>query len=478
MADLMTLGTGIDLLAHSDGLYGLTTQPTMPSKTASLSASATVTCVAVLLAAAFVPHASIVLMCGLSVLALRSKGGALIAMALATAVGFTTYAFVDVDPNVRLVRWLLLGRACVGTLLRAPAICESKRVIVALVLFAAVSIAAALVVSPFPEISIFKVGTFTLGAAAAIVAAADPAAAAAAEKWLLALGAALIVTSVPFLFMAAGRWVNGSGFQGVASQPQAFAVMLAPLLVYLTVSPALKRSSGVVAVVACGWFMLFSSLSRTGLTAALMALTIAAAEGFVSRDRWRRIASAGPRVWVPLLAVAALVAAAPYRHTIDSGVAAFLSKGDPVQSLEEIDWRTQYQGSRGDLIQQSWRSFLSNPWLGIGFGISPWLTPADVVYDPVLGLPVSAPEEKGNIVTAMLEEVGITGTAVLAGLLWVLLSKQKHIGHNAARAALFACLFINLGEMVFFAMGGLGMLFWVVIAVSRERARVPLAATA
>jgi hypothetical protein len=102
-----------------------------------------------------------------------------------------------------------------------------------------------------------------------------------------------------------------------------------------------------------------------------------------------------------------------------------------------------------------------------------------------MGLPISAPVEKGFLPTAILEEVGIPGALGFLGLFLTLLYRVYRTGDQPWAAVLLTSIFVNLGEALFFSLGGLGLYFWIWIGLAirgtaplrKERVRRPLVGT-
>ena len=83
-----------------------------------------------------------------------------------------------------------------------------------------------------------------------------------------------------------------------------------------------------------------------------------------------------------------------------------------------------------------------------------------------MGIPVSAPVEKGFLPTAILEEIGMLGT-VLFLIFIAFLTNAVVEGSDIRWAGMyFGCLFVNVGEAVFFSVGGIGLLYWLLIGLS------------
>ena len=96
----------------------------------------------------------------------------------------------------------------------------------------------------------------------------------------------------------------------------------------------------------------------------------------------------------------------------------FLLKGSRIEDISLYNLLLQ---SRGWKIAMSYDVFLDNKLLGIGFGAptpTEYAIPYEIIkvgiseevkitYDPIFGLPIAAPVEKGFFFTGLLEEVGI-----------------------------------------------------------------------
>ena len=148
---------------------------------------------------------------------------------------------------------------------------------------------------------------------------------------------------------------------------------------------------------------------------------------------------------------------------------------DKVSNLAEriISKRTEntsissaFDASRGRLIDASMQNFYDNPVLGIGFGVATNPEEMKIKRDPVLGLPISAPIEKGNMYSAMLEEVGFAGSLLFVGLLLTLLGSILRSGQLEMMWIFFVGLMVNVGEAVLFSPNGIGMLVWILILMA------------
>ncbi|WPJ95013.1 hypothetical protein SH580_16415 [Coraliomargarita algicola] len=116
--------------------------------------------------------------------------------------------------------------------------------------------------------------------------------------------------------------------------------------------------------------------------------------------------------------------------------------------------------SRMPLIEQSLYGFHQSPLTGIGFG-----TELDPLWAATATL-FTAPTEKGFLPTAILEETGIFGTFCFVVFL-ILFFKNYLSKRNVVAIGVMACfLLLNLGEMMFFALGGMGLYCWSILGAA------------
>jgi len=132
----------------------------------------------------------------------------------------------------------------------------------------------------------------------------------------------------------------------------------------------------------------------------------------------------------------------------------FLSKSGRADVSDLI---SAYEVSRGVLYLPMLENIAADPWRGIGYGIASESQSLVVQRDPLLGLPISAPVEKGIMPLAILEELGILGFSVF--VLWLLIALRYVIkGGVIGLALILVVLLVNLGEAIFFSPGGMGLL--------------------
>jgi hypothetical protein len=107
---------------------------------------------------------------------------------------------------------------------------------------------------------------------------------------------------------------------------------------------------------------------------------------------------------------------------------------------------------------------------GVGFGLAATGVDQSVAEDRIIGLPVSAPTEQGILPLAVLAQTGILGAVLLVVFLYVIV-KPVMVRCEPPIVALFlTLLFVNFGELIFFALGSGGMQMWLLVAVCYESA--------
>lgn len=422
----------------------------------------------------------------LTVLALRNATGALMALSVTALLIISSEVLVTRAGVFSMLKfWILLVAGT--TLLR-----ESRSLFrlpeqSTLLLFAAVAAVLTLINGYYVNISLLKNAMFTWGALCLLATSALPTdIAPRITEWTLSL--ILLVAGLSVLMWLSGgasgvfqtQWGQlVSGFRGALSHPQTMGVVASLFAVYLTalyIFTLLHRKRLLLAGIAVLLFLTYLSGARTGLIGyflatgtLLMASSIRIGRATESRTIARyklRLMQAG------LIAVMAGALFELATGRISDRMNEFLDKDQRgVSSLTDA-----FKGSRSAQIEEAWRTFKANPLTGIGFGTDntpKWRREATLF---------SASAEKGFLPTAILEETGLIGTTFFALFLLVLgyrlLAERQLVG----LAMLLALLVFNMAEMMFFALGGLGLMGWTMIAIGltirRQSELVPAPKTA
>jgi hypothetical protein len=123
-----------------------------------------------------------------------------------------------------------------------------------------------------------------------------------------------------------------------------------------------------------------------------------------------------------------------------------------------------FADSRGRGASSQWQNFLKKPLTGNGFGVyADGHFPGGIVR--LWGIPISASVEKGFLPTALPEETGLIGLAVFLWFFVTLVRKAISGRKGPWTALFFTCLYLNLGEYVFFSVGGIGLYYWCLIGL-------------
>ena len=315
----------------------------------------------------------------------------------------------------------------------------------------------------YPEVSVMKLLIFTYGSATLLLgfAALKDADADKLVVWFFSLFTAVILLSLPtFAFPSVAYARNGTGFQGILSHPQTFGPMLAPVVCWLLAGifftqKAKLTKSFLLALTLIA--LMVKSEARTGIVAVALSIAATFLVAFIKSKRFKTF-RLGRFVGLAILTVAIASLGIASSMTLRDKLAGFIFKHES-KTIE------QAMSSRTGGVASQWKFFLEEPLIGHGFGVyASGEFPSDIVK--VMGIPISAPVEKGFLPTAILEETGLVGASAL---LYLLVSLGARVAQNRNPrwlAVFFACLFVNVGEMVFFSLGGIGLYFWLWLGLS------------
>jgi len=360
-----------------------------------------------------------------------------------------------------VLRWPLLLTAGYSTirfcLRMAPA--TAWRVLAPVASYTAAIAIGSAIWSQLPAVSLLKLFAFALGFTTCVLSVRSTIQQYDWLSWLGRLASFIALTSAPLLLSSVGYLRNGSGFQGILSHPQLYGVFLAPILA-ATTAKATETRPRLVAFIPLGiaWITLVASGSRTAVLACLGGIGISFVRSLLRAPPRR------PRVYwwrqlVPLLLLVVPFVVFAVSDFTTGPIARFLAKesgpADRTAVMESLE------SSRGGLIAQQIENFEASPLVGIGFGV-----PSEIGSGPrTLGLPStdSVRNEKGVVVTAVLEETGIIGIVLFVIFLWRIAGRYLANAPVPPLAATWSAFLINMGEMVFFSPGSVGVLVWLLI---------------
>jgi hypothetical protein len=407
--------------------------------------------------AALSPVLGAAIVAGCILLALTGPAGALQALAIATLVTFgSSTIFTPSAVTGILVRFVLVAAIVrVLPLVRA----RDLGLIWPVWLLTALAALTSAAVSPALGVSLVKVITFGLATTTLLVAVnrLAPQRLRSLQTWFLTLGVTIIALSALTLAKPGlGIGPNG-GLQGLLAQPQAMGIFLAPFAAWSLTGLLLmrKRTSWLEAVFALGCMVLIF------LTRVLIALGVVLLLRMFSHRAGSQANLGRPMAIAAVLAL--VLIAAPFASDKVSGLMrAFAFKGTEKHNR---DLGEAFYDSRGGGLLGQWYNFQTSPIIGHGFGVYPdGHFPAGVVE--FYGIPISAPIEKGFLPTAILEECGIVGGVSLITLILWLGRYAWRCSDLRWRAMFVAALGVNVGECVFLAPGGLGMIHWICLALA------------
>lgn len=280
----------------------------------------------------------------------------------------------------------------------------------------------------------------------------------------------LVLLSLPLMFSEVGYLVNGSGFQGVLNHPQAFGLSLAVLAAWIGGKIIGERNQSWPLLLLFGLclIMLYETEARTAGLGLVVGIVSAALIGWLISGRGFLGYFYGLReARLHIALVGCFLAALPLAPLVQDHFGGFIQKRGDTGSLIEI-----YFDSRGVALEPMLDNIETDPLRGIGFGIASDPNAMEIARDPVLGLPVGAPIEKGNVFIAILEELGLFGFLIV--MWWVaLLVRRSAKGDIAPFAVCLTVLSLNLGEATLFSPGGMGMLMLIFLMwASTSRGRM------
>ena len=265
--------------------------------------------------------------------------------------------------------------------------------------------------------------------------------------------------------------LNGIGFQGIINHPQTLGPLLAAfcsffigMLIFNKVN--LKWFIGILVVITTLIILIMMTKARTALASIALSVMFSSIL-YLTSSRFRKI-DATKTIFIgkSLLFSFGLIILLFTSSSLKDSVNQFVFKRDSGNVEEALS-------SRSKGYQFMWNQFLRSPLVGHGFGVySAGDHTKDVVY--LWGIPISAPVEKGLLPLAILEELGLIGFILFIYLTVSLYASVKKTYSYSLVTLFFSCLFVNIGEAVFFAVGGIGMFYWIVICIVSQSFKVKM----
>lgn len=287
-------------------------------------------------------------------------------------------------------------------------------------------------------------------------------------EWFMAQTAAIVLLSVLSLALGVAQnfkdlKIAHSMYNLAFYHSQTAGPMFALLIVYvLCVLLFTAHRNRWMCVPMLGFlaYFLWLTRSRTGMGTVLvgvsLVLVLALAWG---RGRRFAIRLNYPK-WIIVVGVAALLLGAGLlelgsRGLLSTSIRSFALKTSLGAQEEAVV--SQILSSRSGLINRSLENFRQSPIFGIGFGVS-----KDPIFQQTATI-FYAPVEKGFLLSALLEEVGVIGTLAFVAFIVTMFVGLVRT-RNIPGVAMFASLLVlNLGEAGIFALGGHPALMWLFV---------------
>ena len=270
----------------------------------------------------------------------------------------------------------------------------------------------------------------------------------------------IMVISLPLLLLPIGYLTNGSGFQGIISQPQSFGLTMALLAAVLMGRLLLNKQPSLLEIVSLGACVVLILLSEARIAGFALFFGICVSL-IIYRDRYLKTGKNG--VVLLGMVIILLITFPFYSNTISH----YIQKRSDATGVTELA-----ESSRGALVYPMIENIEKYPFMGIGFGIASIPSMRIIDLDPVLGLPIGASVEKGVMPIAIIEEVGFIGFFLVVGW-FAFLIKQAAKNGFVQLLVLITVIGCNFGESIFFSaggMGGLALIFstWAVTSKENE----------
>lgn len=408
-------------------------------------------------------------------LAWSSVDGAIKAMSLSAMIIIGNQFLIDINIVHTLFRFPLIAVA--GAKIYFTAFNHAQHFFktphfVILIIFGAVCATMAAINQYYFMISFLKLGVFVYGAAAILLATEmQRSSGSDLTTWFCSIAIFFIGANAIAFVLGLGYHYRGiifgyggpAGFAGMTNHPQTQGVFAAITFVYASsvflFTPYRNRwIMGLLAPVAL--ISCYMSAARTGLFAAVIAVGLLVGMAALLRTGPRRIRfnlSAIQVLAVIFFGVIGLFLLEFFTGGgISTRIADFALKAIRGGDGEGFSLETMFE-TRIALMTNSWQIFLANPIAGINFGTS-----LDPKFIKNAGL-FTAPTEKGFLPTAILEETGLIGASIFWAFIFAFYAYYFKRANIMALAMMTVFLLLNLGEMMFFALGGMGLFCWCML---------------
>lgn len=382
------------------------------------------------------------------------------ALSLGAITKYLNPALYSFSAETGLLAWLLFF---IGVIRLSLFTIGNFKKTIPLHLFCIIALLASLIASKNPDVSSTKIIMFDLGAMAVIQGfySMTTEQAMRIKVWLFSLILTIVLLSLPtFAFPNIAYNRNGAGFQGILNHPQSFGPLLAPMASWYLVGLIFHKKDKFIFPFIYSILLvalMVASQARTSLASVFLTLS-AVFVLILFRSKYFQNTTVKKSIVSGFASILIFTVAVTSSELIQDKLQNFIFKRQSSNMEEALS-------SRSHGIASQWDYFIESPLVGNGFGVYSWGTfPKGITY--YMGIPISAPVEKGFLPTCILEEVGLLGTVFFLFLVFYLLKLVLRSSSLQVTALFFACLFVNVGEMVFFSLGGIGLFYWLLMGLS------------
>lgn len=403
----------------------------------------------------------------LAIYALQGKSNAILAICISWVLTLGSPGIFASASFASLGKYLILFCALLCVILKNKSVIDkgaSRLPLLLTFLFSILIFIHSAIFSLMPDISILKIISWAI-MSCTLISAWGNIGVVSREfviNKIFSLLLVLAAISLPLLFIPLGYLRNGHGFQGVFNHPQAFGPTMALLATWVAakiiMNPKPKIRSYIILLGVL--VLIIKSEARTAGLALFLSLTlsviyIAIFKGKYFYKELPGLFSKRNNYVMIFSTVTALMMLPILTSTIDS----YINKTGRERVSNIAD---AYSQSRGGLIDKMLDNIDNNLVTGIGFGIASEPSSMIVNRDPLLGLPLGAPIEKGVMLLAVLEELGIILFVLAIGWIIAILYYATFAGVSGI-ALVGTAILLNFGESVLFSPGGMGSLYLVLI---------------
>jgi len=423
--------------------------------------------VAVVLVVATVAASSAVtaaVLVGCILAALTGPRRAVQALMVATLVAFGNINIIKPAPMEGVLLRLVLVAAVLRIL---PTIRGTDlRLLWPVWLFSIVEALTSIQTSPAMSISLMKVTEFICGITAVLVAYnhVKPSQLPGLQRWVFTVSLTVVGLSALTLLKPGLGLGGDGGLQGLLNQPQALGIFMAPFAAWFIAGTLLMRRQAtrleLFAALSLLVLIVLSKARTAGFAAAIGVIVVVVGRALGRRRMGQ--AALGRPILIGILACMIIAGLAVSTGAVSKIANEYLYKSSfgHATNLDQAFYASRGGGALGE-----WDDFLRKPLLGNGFGVYPdGHFPSGVQrFD---GIPISAPVEKGFLPTAVLQEGGALGGALLLLIVGTLCRRTWRNTDLRWRAMFVACLGVNAGECVFMSPGGFGMFEWLLLTLA------------